>query len=321
MDKSDKLKQLEKLMESAGMETGLAAMQSETFQKMAKTGDGGSGNDHPMSSKNKIKTVSSSPPPVQSHAPNSSFKTESALKETRDQLNLFKTALYGLKTRQTDLLEKISQKESTAEIRPVLDYLMNLLTDAEQWQKMMSNPQDLKNQLHEKISILDSFFSSYQELRVAIQEILDGISRIGNEQDAKQYSQAILVVDDSLSQRKIIQANLESMNYRLVVEAKDGKEALRVLENHARNPQLPKISLITLDKEMAGLNGTECARVIRHPSFLSKFPIYTNIPIIMITSYVDKATIIEASQAGINDLIKKPIDKKTLEDKIKKYLR
>ncbi|MBP7460796.1 MAG: response regulator [Candidatus Delongbacteria bacterium] len=321
MDKSDKLKKLEKLMESAGMETGLAAIQSETFQRMAKSVDAPAGGTPSPGIKPRIKTSSSPPsPPAQSYTPSTSFKTESALKETRDQLNQFKTALYGIRTRQSDLLEKFVEEETVDQIQPALDFLTFLTQEPEKWQELVDHPQDFKSQLNEAVISLTAGFSLYQRLLGDIRESLDGIAQIGNTVDEKQFSQAILIVDDSLTQRKIIQSNLESLNYRAVVEAKDSKEALKVLENHARNSQLPKISLITLDKEMGEISGTDCAKIIRHPSFISKFPIYKNIPIIMITSHVDKATIIEASQAGINDFIKKPIDKKTLEEKVKKYL-
>jgi len=80
----------------------------------------------------------------------------------------------------------------------------------------------------------------------------------------------VMVVDDSLTMRKVTSRVLERHNFEVAV-ARDGVEALEKMEE-----QVPDLML--LDIEMPRMDGYELAKIMRADSR------YQNIPIIMITS-------------------------------------
>ena len=114
----------------------------------------------------------------------------------------------------------------------------------------------------------------------------------------------ILVVDDSLTMRKIIKNCLAKMGEKDVIEASDGVEALKQLENN-------QIDLILTDWNMPNMNGLEFLIKVRENEK------YKNIPVIMVTTEAEKSSVIEAIKAGANNYVVKPFTPKVLEEKIK----
>lgn len=107
-----------------------------------------------------------------------------------------------------------------------------------------------------------------------------------------------LVVDDSITMRRVTQRFLERNGFR-VLTAKDGVEAISVLQDH-----LPDIVL--LDVEMPRMDGYEFARHVRNN------PGTENLPIIMITSRVSDKHRARAIECGVNDYIGKPYQEQQL---------
>ena len=83
--------------------------------------------------------------------------------------------------------------------------------------------------------------------------------------------QLVLIVDDSLPQRKLLTLTLEKAGYS-VLQAGDGQEALTVLRQHST------VRLIICDIEMPRMNGFEFLYAYRQDSSLSK------VDVIMLTS-------------------------------------
>ncbi len=108
----------------------------------------------------------------------------------------------------------------------------------------------------------------------------------------------VMVVDDSLTVRKITSRLLAREGYR-VVTAKDGVEALELLQDEA-----PAVML--LDIEMPRLDGYEVTRAIRANSRLA------HIPIIMITSRTAEKHRQYAFDLGVNHYMGKPYDEEAL---------
>ncbi|NNM53866.1 MAG: response regulator [Spirochaetales bacterium] len=119
----------------------------------------------------------------------------------------------------------------------------------------------------------------------------------------------ILIVDDSRIMRNIVKNTLLSLKYPADVftEAADGEEAFSILEKS-------EISLLLLDWNMPNLNGLELVKRLRS---LEKFQ---NLPIIMVTSEAAKYNIIEAVKAGVTDYLVKPVNEKSLQEKIRNAL-
>ena len=108
----------------------------------------------------------------------------------------------------------------------------------------------------------------------------------------------VMVVDDSLTVRKITTRLLQREGYR-VITAKDGVEALEMLQD-----ELP--AALLLDIEMPRLDGYEVTRAIRANSRLK------GIPIIMITSRTAEKHRQHAFELGVNQYMGKPFDEEEL---------
>jgi putative two-component system response regulator len=103
----------------------------------------------------------------------------------------------------------------------------------------------------------------------------------------------ILIVDDDLRNREMMQALLESQGY-VVETANDGLEALAKLKLG--------IDLVLLDIMMPGMDGFEVTRRIRQDQ------VHGLVPVMMVTSLYEKEDRLRAVKAGANDYISKPID-------------
>ena len=101
-----------------------------------------------------------------------------------------------------------------------------------------------------------------------------------------------LVVDDSITVRRVTQRLLERNGMR-VVTARDGVDALTILQD-----DVPDV--ILLDIEMPKMDGYEVAARIRSDERLK------NIPIVMITSRVGEKHRARAIEIGVDDYLGKP---------------
>lgn len=118
------------------------------------------------------------------------------------------------------------------------------------------------------------------------------------------YKEKILVVDDEISIRRILETRLSMLGYA-VVTAADGEEALLAYKKESPN-------LIILDIMMPKLDGYGVCQEIRKESA---------IPIIMLTALGDVADRITGLELGADDYVIKPFSPKELEARIKAILR
>jgi len=101
-----------------------------------------------------------------------------------------------------------------------------------------------------------------------------------------------LVVDDSITVRRVTQRLLERNGMR-VMTAKDGLDAIAVLQDHVPD-------VILLDIEMPRMDGYEVASHVRND------PRLQDVPIVMITSRVGEKHRARAIELGVNDYLGKP---------------
>lgn len=114
----------------------------------------------------------------------------------------------------------------------------------------------------------------------------------------------ILVVDDEINIRRILETRLSIMGYE-VITAADGEEALFLYRKEMPN-------LIILDIMMPKLDGYGVCQEIRKES---------EIPIIMLTALNDVTDKITGLELGADDYIVKPFSPKELEARVKSILR
>ena len=115
-----------------------------------------------------------------------------------------------------------------------------------------------------------------------------------------------LVVDDSITMRRVTQRLLERNGMR-VITAKDGVEALEVLQDHS-----PEIVL--LDVEMPRMDGYEFAGHVRNSEQ------HANLPIIMVTSRTGEKHRARAIELGVNDYLGKPYQESEMLEAMKNLL-
>ncbi|MFO1389487.1 Hpt domain-containing protein [Cellvibrio sp.] len=123
----------------------------------------------------------------------------------------------------------------------------------------------------------------------------------------EEAEKTIMVVDDSVTVRKVTGRFLEREGFR-VITAKDGVEALQLLQDH-----IPDVML--LDIEMPRMDGFEVAKNIRTSSRLR------NIPIIMITSRTGEKHREHAFELGVNKYMGKPYQEDLLLSNIKELIK
>ncbi len=121
-------------------------------------------------------------------------------------------------------------------------------------------------------------------------------------------SMKILIVDDSITIRRIITNALKTVGFPDTVEAVNGKDALEKLAN-------VNVDFIITDWNMPEMNGLDFIKQVRAN------PIYSSLPILMITTRGTEHDVIEALQAKVNSYIVKPFTPQELKEKIEGILK
>ncbi|RLB02187.1 MAG: response regulator [Deltaproteobacteria bacterium] len=106
---------------------------------------------------------------------------------------------------------------------------------------------------------------------------------------------SVLIVDDSLSMRKLIKKVIELSGFDVeeFLEAANGREALQLLEDHW-------VDLVLCDIHMPEMDGLELLRRMRQEEVLGR------IPVIMISTEGREEVLKEAQELGAKGYVKKP---------------
>jgi two-component system, chemotaxis family, chemotaxis protein CheY len=115
-----------------------------------------------------------------------------------------------------------------------------------------------------------------------------------------------LVVDDSVTMRRILVNSLQRIGYNDTLEAGDGQEALGAFD--------ASIQFIITDWNMPNMNGIDFARAIRARADGKQ------VPILMVTTRSMREDILAAVEAGVNNYILKPFTPAVLKEKIDQVL-
>jgi signal transduction histidine kinase len=120
-------------------------------------------------------------------------------------------------------------------------------------------------------------------------------------------SATILIVDDELLNRKLLETLLHAEGYR-TVSATSGEDALACVSHQAPD-------LILLDVMMPGMNGYQVARTLKAD------PVTSSIPIILVTALTDRSARIDGLETGAEDFLTKPFDREELWLRVRNLLR
>jgi chemosensory pili system protein ChpA (sensor histidine kinase/response regulator) len=125
-------------------------------------------------------------------------------------------------------------------------------------------------------------------------------------QEVRPEKLSIMVIDDSITMRKVTARILERHNIR-VITAKDGLDAVAMLQT-----QVPDLAI--LDIEMPRMDGFEVLTHVRNQAMLS------HLPIIMVTSRGGDKHRDRAVKLGVNDYLTKPYQEEQLMRSIRQIL-
>ena len=141
----------------------------------------------------------------------------------------------------------------------------------------------------------------------AAQTVLTKAAGLGaaNSGDNASTAPLVLVVDDSITVRRVTQRFLQREGFRVVMAA-DGLQALEKLEG-----ELP--SVVLSDIEMPRMDGFDLARNIRADERLK------NLPIIMITSRIAEKHREYAKELGVDHYLGKPYSEEILAALVRNY--
>ena len=124
--------------------------------------------------------------------------------------------------------------------------------------------------------------------------------------ETKHYHGKILIIDDDLSNSRLIEKILLKLNHTTEI-ANNGTSALSLIKDK-------KFDLILLDIIMPDLNGIQMLEKIKENDN------YYDTPIIMLTALDDLHSIVDCINLGAADYITKPIDKILLNARINNCL-
>src|SRR5438876_2173079 len=117
---------------------------------------------------------------------------------------------------------------------------------------------------------------------------------------------SILVVDDSLATRSVLQMILEDAGYQKILLVESAHEAFQCLGlAHSIAPagDIGDIEVVLMDIKMPDMDGVEACRRIKADSR------YQDLPIVMVTALTEAGYLQSAFAAGAADYVTKPIER------------
>jgi len=113
----------------------------------------------------------------------------------------------------------------------------------------------------------------------------------------------VLIVDDFATMRRIVRNILKQIGFTNMIEADNGKAALKALKKE-------NFDLILCDWNMPEMPGIDLLKALKSDDELK------DIPFIMVTAEAQKDNIIEAVKAGVSSYIVKPFTAETVSEKL-----
>jgi CheY-like chemotaxis protein len=115
----------------------------------------------------------------------------------------------------------------------------------------------------------------------------------------------VAIVDDNAHMRTLVGTVLGALGITNYHPAKDGNEAIDLLES-------TQFDLVITDWRMKPIDGITLTEMIRK----NETRISPYIPIILMTGHTDRNNIFQARDAGVTEILAKPITPKALYDRI-----
>lgn len=118
-------------------------------------------------------------------------------------------------------------------------------------------------------------------------------------------STRVLVVDDMMTMRKLVQKACKDIGFTDFTEASDGAIGWQKIQEAN-----PPIGLIISDWNMPNSTGLDLLKRVRSDSKMAKTPF------ILVTAEAEQHQILEAVKAGVNNYVTKPFTAEILKEKL-----
>lgn len=115
----------------------------------------------------------------------------------------------------------------------------------------------------------------------------------------------VLLVDDNGHMRTIVATILKGIGILDIHEASDGAEGLQALRRWPAD-------LAIVDFRMSPMDGVDFTRLVRN----AEDSVNPFLPIIMMTGFADRPRVEEARDAGVTELIVKPVTARAIIDRL-----
>ncbi len=109
--------------------------------------------------------------------------------------------------------------------------------------------------------------------------------------------------------RELVRGQLRSMGFVDIVEAEDGEQGWRLIEE--KYSEAVPFQLVISDWNMPNLKGLDLLKRVRSKTQ------FIGLPFILLTSEAEREQVTEAVMAGVSQYIVKPFSGRTFEDKLK----
>ncbi len=126
----------------------------------------------------------------------------------------------------------------------------------------------------------------------------------------------IMIVDDNVTNRFVLKELMKRYGHNSM-EAKDGKDALNIMDKYVRTGAVGELLLVFMDLQMPVMNGIQATEAIIS---LCNVQGVAPPPIIGISSDPSEEDRRKFMVAGIREFLSKPIDKQKVQYLVKKYL-
>src|SRR5688572_5891711 len=120
-------------------------------------------------------------------------------------------------------------------------------------------------------------------------------------------STRVLIVDDMLTMRNLVKAQMRAMGFKVFFEVDNGENGYNLLlkQHEAKEP----IGLVLSDWNMPVLTGLEFLKKTRAQ------PQFKDLPFLMITAEGEQGQVVEAIKAGVSNYLIKPFTPASIQEK------
>ena len=130
--------------------------------------------------------------------------------------------------------------------------------------------------------------------------------------DPRFFTRPILLVEDNPMDIDLTLQGFQEHNFvNPVVVCRDGEEALSYVKNHPSQDDAGMPVLVLLDLRLPKVDGLEVLKQVR------EHPVWTRIPVLVLTTSRQNDDIEKAYQLGANSYIVKPVDFESFTEVVK----